>query len=621
MNESRDDCPSDEEELPHRDTLPAPAHDPQLGKLIDGRYLLLEVLGEGGMGSVYRANHVLMDKAVAVKLIHSELAHLPEVARRFEREARSSSRLTDPHCISVTDFGRTEDGTLFLVMEILEGESLADRLAREGRLSPAKAVDFAIQILKALAHAHGAGVVHRDLKPENVQLVTHGDETDFVKILDFGIAKLASGSGSGEKLTQSGIVFGTPPYLSPEQALGQDVDHRADLYAAGIILFEMLTGMTPFRADSAMQIISMHITAPIPRLAEHGRFPAGMQDVIDRAMAKQPGDRFASADEFTASLQALDPEAIDETTPAAAAGPAARFAAIRGFVSRHAAWARDRFLALDPRRRLVVAAVAGALALALGLAIALSGGDRGTAPSTYRAVPAKGVDEDGLTVMMQKADGQLRAGLAAEAVITAKEILAASPDQPSALLLLGHAQFAVSERAQAMESYGKALAANPELAADVRLREYLGQGLKWGDTQDKAALLLARYGGEAALGDLAARASSARTPGPERRAARAALVEAGKGSRVDWLASLTADFLERAGCKERKETIAPIENTHDPRFVPLLEDAQPKARKGGFLHGLFRKNRGKPASCISADLARAIETLTAAKGQGAEQAP
>ncbi|MDD5305872.1 MAG: protein kinase [Deltaproteobacteria bacterium] len=618
MTEARDDSPSGPKpagadvSLPHGDTLPAPGHDPQLGKLIDGRYLLLEVLGEGGMGSVYRANHVLMDKPVAVKLIHSELAHLPEVARRFEREARSSSRLTDPHCISVTDFGRTEDGNLFLVMEILEGESLADRLARDGALPAAKAVDITVQILKALAHAHGAGVVHRDLKPENVMLVTHGDETDFAKILDFGIAKLASGSGSGEKLTQSGLVFGTPPYLSPEQALGQDVDHRADLYAAGIMLFEMLTGLQPFRAESAMQIISMHITAPIPSLAEHGRFPAGMQGVIDKAMAKQTGDRFASADEFMASLQALDPGAVEEAVP--------RWAAVMAVLARYATRARDRFLALDPRRRLFVGGVASAVVLALVLLIALSGKDEAS-KVVYKAVPAKGVDEDRLTNMIEKADGQLRAGLPSEAIITAKEILAASPDQPSALLLLGHAQFAVAERTQAMESYDKALSLSPELAADVRLREYLVQGLKWGDSQNKAALLLARHGDDAAFRDLTTRASSGMTPGGERRAARAALVEIGKGSGVDWLASLTADFLEQTGCKERKEIIAQIEKTGDPRFIPLLEEHQPKAKKGGFFRGLLRRSRGKPTSCISADLARVIETLTAVRDQGKEPTP
>ncbi|MBW2279069.1 MAG: serine/threonine protein kinase, partial [Deltaproteobacteria bacterium] len=207
-----------------RDTIPSQTDiDPRLGTMIDERYLLLASLGEGGMGAVYQARHVLMDKPVAVKLIHAELAHIADITKRFEREARSSSRLSDPHCITVTDFGTAQDGSLFLVMELLDGESLADLLERDGKVPIDEALRITAQMLKGLGHAHGQGVVHRDLKPENVMLVTHGDESDFVKILDFGIAKLATGT-AGESLTRTGVVFGTPKYLSPEQALGDEVD-------------------------------------------------------------------------------------------------------------------------------------------------------------------------------------------------------------------------------------------------------------------------------------------------------------------------------------------------------------------------------------------------------------
>jgi serine/threonine-protein kinase len=220
-----DNIPNDETRLLVKSDQHAPESeqpedtDNRIGTIIDGKYRLDKLLGEGGMGSVYAATHVFMDKHVAVKLIHSELAHIEEVAKRFEREARSSSRLSSPHCITVTDFGKTENGELFLVMEILKGEELDEKIKKRGALPAAKAINITIQILKGLAHAHSKGVIHRDLKPENIFLITHGEESDFVKILDFGIAKLASDAGS-ENLTRTGMVFGTPKYLSPEQALG-----------------------------------------------------------------------------------------------------------------------------------------------------------------------------------------------------------------------------------------------------------------------------------------------------------------------------------------------------------------------------------------------------------------
>jgi serine/threonine protein kinase len=256
--------------------------DPFIGSTIGERYLLHEKIGSGGMGAVYRATHVLMDKPVAIKLISAELTHLPQVVGRFEREARSASRLSDPHCITVTDFGRAEDGTLYLVMELMRGESLDDLLSRKGVLNYSKALALTRQILKGLSHAHAAGIVHRDLKPANVMLVKQGGKKNFVKVFDFGIAKIADSAGTDHKLTQQGMIVGTPAYISPEQALGEDTDNRADLYATGVMLYEMLVGEVPFVGDAAVDVVTAHISAEVPPMPMNQRFPVGLRELIDR---------------------------------------------------------------------------------------------------------------------------------------------------------------------------------------------------------------------------------------------------------------------------------------------------------------------------------------------------
>jgi eukaryotic-like serine/threonine-protein kinase len=593
------------EEVQASDTIPAEAFDPLPGTLIDGRYLITGTLGEGGMGRVYRATHVLMDKPVALKTIHAELAHIDDVARRFEREAKSSSRLTDPHCISVTDFGRTGEGTLFLVMELLDGESLDARLKREGSLPVNKALAVAAQILQGLAHAHAQGVVHRDLKPENIYLTTHGDETDFVKILDFGIAKVMSGSDSekGESLTRTGIVFGTPKYLSPEQALGDKVDNRADLYAVGVILWEMLVGKPPFQADSAVDLLSMHLTEPPPSLAAIGRFPRGLQKLIDRAMAKRPADRFATAEEFVDAIAAIDPFAA----------PRARLFEMLSTVERSAKrLPGSRQIARFPLLWRLVAAGVGLVIVALTIALIASLSTREESPTTLKPViivPSENVGDigkktDEVVELLNRAEGQIREGKAAEAVITVKEALGMKPDLPPALLLLAHAEFQSGGRDQSMNDYEKALVADRALAADIRLQENLREALKWATSREKAAWLMAAYGGTAGIGFLEGLANSALTEGGVRRIARKALVDTKNDARVDWLTSLTADFNELEKCKDRKEVIDQMAKSGDKRFLPLLEKYRSVKVKGRF--GRSRKTN----ACVGDAAAAAILVLT-----------
>jgi serine/threonine-protein kinase len=281
--------------------------DPVPGTLIGDRYRVVAPIGRGGMGAVYRVEHVDLKKEFALKLLIGEISRNPEVATRFEREAEAAARLDHPNIIAVTDFGRTADGLLFLVMELLRGPSLGKTLAEGGALPVPRALHIMRQVLAALQRAHGAGVVHRDLKPENIVLVEREGERDVVKLLDFGIAKLASPGqgGAGEQLTRAGAIFGTPQYFAPEQAMGEPVDTRADLYSAGVMLYEMLTGQRPFEAQSVVELISMHITrepTPVSALAPH--VPVALADAVARAMAKRRADRFPDASAMWSALQA-----------------------------------------------------------------------------------------------------------------------------------------------------------------------------------------------------------------------------------------------------------------------------------------------------------------------------
>src|SRR5688500_474935 len=223
------------------------AADPRLGTVLAERYRLHSLLGEGGMGKVYAAEHVLMKKRLAVKVLHRELTLVPEVVARFEREAMAAANIDHPNVAAATDFGRLADGSVFLVLEFVQGRSLREEIAL-GPMAVERALHIARQIGSGLRGAHLHGIVHRDLKPENIMLVEKEGDPDFVKVLDFGVAKVPIGEvpTQGTPISRAGMVFGTPEYMAPEQALGEPVDGRADLYALGVMLFEMLAGERPF---------------------------------------------------------------------------------------------------------------------------------------------------------------------------------------------------------------------------------------------------------------------------------------------------------------------------------------------------------------------------------------
>ncbi|HXX69521.1 MAG TPA: protein kinase [Polyangiaceae bacterium] len=285
----------------HRVAQPSKPADPMLGRVIAGRYRLEVRIGEGGMGVVYRARHVLIDRVVAVKLIRPDLRGETHLRAWMLREARAANRVDHAHIIDIHDIGETEESELYLVMEYLVGTSLSSELAR-GSMPLARSVDVLEQMCAALARAHDLGVVHRDLKSDNILLTTRGGRKDFVKILDFGLAHLAM----DPRLAPKGAVFGTPEYMSPEQARGEEATAQSDLYALGVLFFEMLTGQLPFRSDDRETLLEMQrtATAPRPRSIKPDVLPAA-EAIVIKLLEKDRRKRFQDAHHMHEELKAL----------------------------------------------------------------------------------------------------------------------------------------------------------------------------------------------------------------------------------------------------------------------------------------------------------------------------
>ncbi len=280
------------------------AHDegPLTGVIFEGKYKVGKLLGEGGMGMVYKATHIMMKKDVALKILLPILGTKLDMIERFRREAESAARLNSPNIVNVLDFGRSEDGTFYLVMDYADGVSLSDILT-EGPLNWKRACRLMAQILDGLQAAHDNGIVHRDLKPDNIMVVRSEGGREVVKILDFGIAKLSQPEGEGINLTRMGMVFGTPSYISPEQAQGRIVTHSADIYSAGVILFQMVTGRLPFQGESTIDLINKHISEPPPRPTSIlSNIPVDLELLILQTLAKDPKERPKTAYEMRAFI-------------------------------------------------------------------------------------------------------------------------------------------------------------------------------------------------------------------------------------------------------------------------------------------------------------------------------
>ncbi len=306
----------------------------RVGQVVSDRYHLMQLLGEGAMGAVYLAEHTHMKKRVALKLLHAELSGDRAVLARFEREAMAAAHIEHPNVAAATDFGRTEEGSFFLVLEYIEGSSLRQTIAR-GPIGVRRALHVVRQIALALDCAHVAGIVHRDLKPENVMLVDRGDTGDLVKVLDFGIAKLSAETmeekGAGDQpLTQFGAILGTPEYMAPEQAMGGAVTAQTDLYALGVLFYELLTGVHPFEAATRVAMVSMHVSGAVPKMSERApnvEVPTEVEAVVRRLLEKEPAARPPSA---RAVVEAIDACVAATTSPGGDGSPAPPMSIGRG---------------------------------------------------------------------------------------------------------------------------------------------------------------------------------------------------------------------------------------------------------------------------------------------------
>lgn len=308
--------------------------DPFVGReILDGQFSIIQRIGAGGMGSVYRAHEPAMGREVAIKILHPNLKGRSDLVSRFRREARAMSQLRHPHTVRVFSYGELEDGSLYIVMEMLEGKNLNQTVRKGGPMPPSRAIPIVCAACRALHEAHEMGIVHRDLKPENI-FVCEQPEKDHAKVLDFGLAKVTEAQmrPGSMILTQEGMVFGTPEFMSPEQARGSVLDARSDIYSLACILYEALTGKLPFIAKTPMEYVGKHVTAPPIPLNDRveGRtFHPGLGKVIEKALAKNPAERFQTAIELAEALEPYS-DATGASAPPPVVTPAAPQVAVSG---------------------------------------------------------------------------------------------------------------------------------------------------------------------------------------------------------------------------------------------------------------------------------------------------
>ncbi len=587
----------------------------RIGQLIDGRYRLDKLLGRGGMGVVYRAEHIAIRRPLAIKLLHPSLAAIPELRSRFEREALAIGRIDHPNCVGVSDFGRLDDGTLFLVMDLLDGRSLGELMDAEAPLPPERALKLLRHVLSGLGHAHQQGIVHRDVKPENVYVVSTETEPEFAKILDFGIAKMMDGReiDDGLRLTQAGVAFGTPVYMSPEQALGSPLDGRSDLYGASVMAFEMICGRPPFWADDKLEILSMHTTRPPPPMGEMlsrvqghpAGVPPAVEEIIRKGLAKRREERWTTAGEYIAALDQVQALLVDPTYE----GPRAPSTGAIGLTPTPA-------LALDARRDPssgpillahrrrkagpslhVIAGLAliGAAALGVLIAVLLRSPARSKPRDIDPATPAG------------KAAALLDRGKPNDAIKAIEAARKETATDPEAQLQLGHAYQALRKNDLAVAAYKRSVELDPRKVADPSMRSALRTISTDTDVEAAMAALALRVKLDDAeahrtLVELASGSDMTR-----RRPAAVVAEKLGLSSEVDWLKSYLYDLEQRDLCLQRKDAVIKLRALGDKRAIPALEQAQ-------FRKGKVGKWKGKNVNDCLVDDARAAITFLSGVG-------
>ncbi|HEX9243815.1 MAG TPA: serine/threonine-protein kinase [Anaeromyxobacter sp.] len=605
-----------------------------VGATLDGRYELTGHLATGGMGAVFRAQHVHLRKEFAVKVLRPDLTTSPDLVERFRREAEIASALEHDNIVKVSDFGRSSEGYLFLVMELLQGESLFERLRREGVLPPAAAVPILWQICSALEAAHARGVVHRDLKPENVFLARTSSGREVTKILDFGIAKFmdpASGSA-----TQAGVVVGTPEYLAPEQAMGTAVDARADVYAVGLIAWRMLVGHHPFKAEDARGLLMMQATRPVPPMVEWRQDLAAhpaLVAAVAKACEKEAGARHQSAallgDALAAalgpafmippgatpapapSLDGLSPVQLRELlrTPSQAGGARTKMLAIlavgrarvsRLFTERLPRAARESVHQV--RAHPVAWGIGTAALIGLAVAIGMFAHSRGRAVATARellasnrALEARAVLDDALEHRPEDPELLELHTAAEQGVVRAEQ---------EARLSRARTLHRSGRHAEAIEAYAAARAKGP--LDDVALADLVSDLGRERSLADRATRVLRDEGARAVPAVLRAAATAS---GNHRLRGLTLARDLGAEDQIDRVAAWTG-LLADSDCELRRAAARRLGELGDAAALAALRKAaQAKTETKG---GLFSKPKQTPA-CGAPDADAAVRRIQAAR--------
>jgi len=528
------------------------------------------------MGCVYLAEHISIQRPLALKLLHPEVGEIEEVTKRFEREAFAIGRVDHPNCIKVSDFGKLSDGTFYMVLELLDGVLLFDLLDREQRVEWRRALHIGRHVLSALAYAHDAGIIHRDIKPENVILVDEDGDPDFAKILDFGIAKLHDDAKNDQdtglmtndaKLTQHGVTIGTPTYIAPEQAYGLPIDGRADLYSLSVMLYEMITGAPPFDADEVGSLLRMHVSAEVPTFGEVAprlEVPKAVEALLRHGLEKKADDRIASAQEYI--------DRIDDLT---------------ALEDHHASGLRE-----IPLR------IVGSMRRTLTPVVTRVVPRRGAA----RKILAAALAVIGLVGIVAFAFGGGEADISDEAPLPQGEA--------HALLVRGHDLAGERRSVEALSSYERAISLDGELAANRRMRNNVELMLakRAPRVVDAAVDFLGKLVAEthdwAAADQIVDLASSSKSQ-QKRHKAMSVADEVGLGDQVDRLGSYLIDLRRGRTCLARKDAVASLRALGDKKAISALRKARKRIRtEGGFV-----KQKVNTNACLRADATEAVRYL------------
>jgi serine/threonine protein kinase len=604
-----------------------------VGRTIAERYRVDDLLGSGGMGAVFRGHHLGLERDVAIKVLHPSLSRDHEISGRFDREARSSSRLDHPNCLQVTDYGTTEHGMKFMVMQLLEGGELGKLLGKP--LPSLRAIALTLQICRGLEHAHAQGVIHRDIKPENVFLTRDHNGNEVLKIVDFGIAKIMGGpeGPGGKAVTRAGLVFGTPAYMSPEQAAGVEADARSDLYSLGILLYEMLAGRTPFSSDDPVALVRMQVSADPPPLPQD--VPPVLAAIVERSLAKARADRFQSAKEMRETLEGVQmllrgdsqpsmefplPTASSEIRLTSTGSSEIRIGAPMGTLPPM----RSRPIPVrPPKRRFVVGIGAAAIGLAMLWVIVPADSESDAQPSASSPAArvdgpepvAKGEPDDEVAIAVDgpgaDALAEIDRLLLSGKLDEADKLLSPLRDQYPKDAQLAWRQGRLlakrkHKRAQALASYGAAIDSDPTLLDDndfySELDELLRTPALRDDALDLALQRMGRYGHKFLL-DLVNAEKKPLSYDDRHRALDELASDPANKELINWRLNTALDLMQSSSsltpCKAYGDALTAIEAQPDYYYYPRVDKAPvPKPAAPG------TANREEASACEGLDARR-----------------